>query len=113
MKRLILLLLLSFTLTGVAVRADLDPSKEFGDPSQERADLVHRIGRIRQDYWEAYKKGGADFEAARLQLSSALFYRDVFLMLSDSQSRMPDIFRSNEERAANIWWDLLGTMTNA
>src|ERR1700737_341751 len=142
MKGLIILLLLSLTFTVVAVRAeqslkDIDrmfggyltnhdgwehryggyPTEEqsFPKPSENQVNMIERMGEIRQEYWEAYKKGSADLEAIKLQFASILFYRDVYRMLTDIQSaEVPDQFRSKADLDANrggeLLWQLWGNM---
>jgi thiol-disulfide isomerase/thioredoxin len=141
MKRLILLLL-SLTLTGVAVRAeqsleDIDrmfggyltdhdrwertyggyraDEQNFPKPSENQVSMIERMGEIRQAYWDAYKKNGADFEAAKLQFASILFYRDVYQMLADIKpNAVPDALRSQADLEANkggeLLWQLWGNM---
>jgi hypothetical protein len=144
MQRLIILLLLSLTFTEVAVRAEqsirdiehmfgaygffTEPRKwqrayggnqadeeDFPKLSENQVSMIERMGQIRQAYWEAYKKGGADLEAITLQFESVLFYRDVYRMLTDIQSpEVPDQFRSradlNANRGGELLWQLWGKM---
>ena len=58
----------------------------FPKLSENQVSMIERMGEIRQEYWVAYKKGGADLEAIKLQFASILFYRDVYRMLTDIQS---------------------------
>lgn len=140
MKRLILLL--SLTFTGVAVRAEQSPEdidrmfggyltnhdewertyggyrtdeQGFPNPSENQVNMIERMGEIRQAYWDAYKKGGTDFESAKLQFASILFYRDVYRMLTDIKpNAVPDVFRSQADLEANkggeLLWQLWGNM---
>jgi hypothetical protein len=140
MKGLTILLLLSLTFTEAAVGAEQSPEEidrmfggyltdhanwerkyggypaaeqNFPKPSENQVSMIERMGEIRQEYWEAYKKGGADLEAIKLQFSSILFYRDVYQMLTDIQSaEVPDQFRSqadlNANRGGELLWQLWG-----
>jgi hypothetical protein len=102
MKNIVLAISLYLALTGAAVRAtqheqsfeeidrmfggyftDPDWERKFGGlradeqnfptPSQDRVDVVQRMGELRHEYWDAYKKGGPDFEAAKLQFATVPF----------------------------------------
>jgi len=138
----IILLLLTLTFTGVAVRAeqsleDIDrmfggyltdhdrwertyggyraDEQNFPKPSENQASMIQRMSEIRQGYWDAYKKGGAELEAAKLQFASILFYRDVYRMLTDIKpNAVPDILRPRADLEANkggeLLWQLWGNM---
>ncbi len=145
MKRL--LLLLTLTLTGVAVRAeqnleDMEQSLQnmahmfsdyvinhdkwelkyggyrgdnnnFPKPSENQVGLMERMEEIRQKYWDAYKKGDTELEAAKQEFALILFYRDVYRMMTDIKpNSVPDLFRSKADLEANKgaeWsWQLWG-----
>jgi hypothetical protein len=142
MKRLKLVLLVFLTFAGMVLRAeeggqsfeeidrmfggyftDPDWERKFGGlqadeqnfprPSENQVNVVQRMAEIRQQYWDAYKKGGSDFEAAKLQFATVLFYRDVYRMLTDIQgNEVPDWFRSKSDLDANrggeLLWQLWG-----
>src|SRR5260370_10477703 len=57
--------------------------RSFPKPSGNQVNMIERMGELRQAYWDAYNKGGADLEDAKLRFASALFYRDVYRMLTD------------------------------
>jgi hypothetical protein len=80
------------------------------NPTGERIDMVKRMGEIRQEYWEAYKEGGPRFEEAKLRFSLVLFYRDAFQMLTDTNTGVPDIFRSKEDIVQSWPYELLGNL---
>jgi hypothetical protein len=131
-KALLLLILTILTATGVVTReqtlADIDKmfggyftdpdwAKKHGfdhslpNPTGEEIDMVKRMGEIRQEYWEAYKEGGPKFEEVKLRFALVLSYRDAFLMLTDiAGTDMPDVFRSRQEMAYDLPYELLGNL---
>src|SRR6202035_422204 len=87
----------------------------FPKLSENQVSMIERMGEIRQEYWVAYKKGGADLEAIKLQFASILFYRDVYRMLTDIQS--PKVLHNydqqadlNANRGGELLWQLWGKM---
>jgi hypothetical protein len=132
MKKALLLTILSFlTATGVVAReqtpeeidkmfggyfTDPDWAKKHGfdnnlpNPTGEQIDMVKRMGEIRQEYWEAYKEGGPKFEDVKVRFALVLFYRDAFQMLTDTNSGVPDIFRSKKDIVQGWPYELLGNL---
>jgi hypothetical protein len=86
------------------------PPDTFPNPTGEQVDMVKRMGEMRREYWEAYKEGGLKFEDIKLRFSLVLLYRDSFQMLTDTNTGVPDIFRSKEDIVQ--WWpyELLGNL---